>query len=108
MGSPRFVIAAALGVALLLAAVPASAHVDLAETGVAGTSQVLDFTVGHGCAGADTVRVEIRLPAEVTTARALPWEFGEGQVVTNAAGIPVAVVWTKPTALMSDIEFYTV
>lgn len=100
--------AASLGCALLLFfAETAHAHVDLAEAGIAGANQVLDFTVGHGCSGADTVAIEIRLPTEITSVRGLPWEFGDAVVLRNESDTPVAVRWTKLVSLPRDDAFYT-
>jgi uncharacterized protein YcnI len=86
----------------------AAAHVELSERGQAGQRQVLDFTVGHGCEGADTVGVEIRIPEGITSVRAIPWEFGEAEVVTDDAGLPIAVRWTKSSTRPVDDQFYTV
>jgi uncharacterized protein YcnI len=107
----KVALTAATVLATCLSLVPAnraSAHVDLEELGFAGERQILDFTVGHGCSGSDTVSLEVRLPAEITSVRALPWAFGNADVLTNDADIPVAVVWTKPAARMADDQFYTV
>lgn len=105
----RRVAVAAVGCAVLLSFPEAArAHVDLVEVGVAGANQVLDFTVGHGCAGADTVAVEIHLPAEITSVRGLPWEFGDAEVVRNASDVPIAVRWTKLASLPRDDGYYVV
>ncbi|MBX3269561.1 MAG: DUF1775 domain-containing protein [Sandaracinaceae bacterium] len=94
--------------ALLLGSGTAMAHIDLTAPGIAGSRQILDFEVGHGCAGSDTVRIEIRLPTEITSVRAVPWQFGEAEVLRNAADVPVAVVWTKTSATPRDEQLYTV
>lgn len=59
-----------LAVAALSAQAPAQAHVvlDLAEA-PAASYQRIAFRVGHGCAGAATTGVEVRLPEGVVAAR---------------------------------------
>lgn len=100
----------ALPLATMLAAPMAWAHLSLAGPVYANTSQVLTFGVGHGCEGADTYRVEVRIPAGVTSVRALPSSFGNGIVQTNEAGDVTAVIWTKPVAdvLPGDTQYYQV
>jgi uncharacterized protein YcnI len=101
----RLVLPAACG--LLSFVSPALAHVSVAGPGFANQSQVLTFSVGHGCSGADTVRVEVNIPEEVTTVRALPAvDFGEAEVVTNDAKLVTSVVWSKPTPRAADDHFY--
>ena len=64
-------IAAALGGAML--ACPATAHVTLDPPQAAAGSYVRTaIRVPHGCAGAATRQVTIRLPDEVTSARPMP------------------------------------
>jgi uncharacterized protein YcnI len=95
-----------VGCALALSASNAAAHVSLGEVGLAGQRQVLDFRVGHGCSGADTLRVEVRLPPEITSVRAMPWAFGAAEVVTDAGGVPTAVIWSKTTVRPQDDQYY--
>lgn len=105
----RLHIACALASSLgFLVSPSVSAHVGLGEVGFAGQRQVLDFTVGHGCEGADTVSVEVRLPPEITSVRAVPWAFGHAEVMKDEADIPIAVIWTKADAADFDDHFYTV
>ena len=85
----------------------ATAHVDVVGPAFAGERQILTFTVGHGCTGADTVAVSVALPEEVTTMRALTGPFGEPQVTTSSAGVPLAVGWAKANARAGDDQFYT-
>ena len=85
------------------------AHVSLTSgPGYANQSQILTFGVGHGCAGADTVRVEVSIPKEVTTVRALPNAWGEPQVKTDDAGLVTSVVWSKDKAREKDDAYYQV
>ena len=89
-------------------AIPGSsfAHVSLAGTGSAGQQQVLNFGVGHGCEGADTIRVEIAIPPEVTAVRPLPSAFGEATLQADDAGVVTAVSWSKSEARPLDDQFY--
>jgi uncharacterized protein YcnI len=99
--------AALLAGASLLFTQSAFAHVSLAGPGVAGTSQVLTFSVGHGCEGLDTASVEVTIPKEVVTVRAVPAVFGDAEVITDDAGIVTAVKWTKVgKAHAKDDQFY--
>jgi uncharacterized protein YcnI len=83
------------------------AHVSLAGPGYANQSQVLTFSVGHGCEGADTVRVEVQIPKEVTSVRGAPTAFGDTKLVTDDAGTVTSVVWSKDKARPADDFFYT-
>ena len=98
--------AALAGGAVLLAAAGASAHVSIPGPAFAGTNQILTFNVGHGCEGADTLRVEIQIPPEVTAVRGLPSFFGYADVKTNEAGVVTSVVFTKDTVRPADDQFY--
>jgi uncharacterized protein YcnI len=100
-------VPAALAAAAALA-IPATsfAHVSLTGTGNAGQQQVLTFNVGHGCEGADTVGIEIAIPAEVTAVRAMPSAFGEATLQADDAGIVTAISWSKAEARPLDDQFY--
>jgi len=99
-----------LAAAVLLWTAPALAHVGLHGPVFANTTQVLTFTVGHGCDGADTSKVEIRIPAGVTSIRALPGAFGNGVVTKDESGAVTAITWTRAAAdvLADDSQFYEV
>jgi uncharacterized protein YcnI len=84
----------------------ASAHVSMAGPGFAGQTQVLNFSIGHGCEGADTFRLEVAIPTEVTSVRGLPSAFGDAEVKTDDTGAAVAVIWTKPNVRPKDDQFY--
>jgi uncharacterized protein YcnI len=61
---------ATAAIALSLAA-PAGAHVTATpSTAVAGASTVLTFSVGHGCEGSPTTRIEIQVPESVLSVTA--------------------------------------
>jgi periplasmic copper chaperone A len=101
----RSLQAIAVSAALALP-VPAFAHVSVASPAFAGSSQVLDFSVGHGCAGADTIGIRVLFPEDVASMRALPGPFGEPVVETSSAGTPLAVAWSKATARAADDQYY--
>ena len=83
------------------------AHASLSSgPGFANQNQVLTFGVGHGCAGADTVRIEVGIPKEVTSIRALPSAWGEPQLKLDDAGIVTTVVWSKDKARAKDDSYY--
>ncbi|HYQ01554.1 MAG TPA: YcnI family protein [Polyangiaceae bacterium] len=87
----------------------AQAHVSIASgPAFAKTSQEVAFGVGHGCAGADTVRVQIDIPAGVTSVRPETSDFGQVDVETDAGGSVVSVTWTKADAnvLDADTQYY--
>lgn len=100
-----------LAAAALAAAVPAAAlaHVSISSgAATAGATQLISFGVGHGCAGADTYRLRIEIPAGVTSVRPLANAFGRATVEKDAAGTVVAVVWQKADAdlLEADLAYY--
>jgi uncharacterized protein YcnI len=94
-----------------VAAAPAVAHAHVSITsgpGFANTTQEVTFGVGHGCAGADTYKVRVEIPADVLSVRALRSDFGKPTVEKDAAGTITAVSWQKPDAdaLESDLAYY--
>jgi uncharacterized protein YcnI len=66
------------------------------------------FGVGHGCAGADTTRVRVEIPAGVLSVRPLRSDFGKPAIEKDAAGTITAVSWQKPDAdaLDADLAYY--
>ena len=95
-------------VALFTPAV-AYAHVSVASgPALANLTQEVTFGVGHGCAGADTIKVDIQIPEGVTSIRPETSDFGQVDVMTDAAGIITSVSWTKPEAavLAADTQYY--
>jgi uncharacterized protein YcnI len=96
--------------AAALASLPglAFAHVSLAGPGFAGQSQMLTFSIGHGCAGADTVSLEVAIPKDVASVRAMQGAFDEVTVNADDAGLVTSVVWTKNDAREADDQFYQV
>lgn len=99
-------VLSALVVSLWSAA--AFAHVTIAGPVFANKSQQITFEVGHGCAGADTYQIEVRIPEGVSAVRALPSAFGNGIVNKDEAGTVTSVVWTKSDddVLPGDTQFY--
>jgi uncharacterized protein YcnI len=98
----------ALGVAVALPGV-ARAHVSIASgPGFANTTQEITFGVGHGCAGADTYRVRIEIPADVLSVRPMRSDFGKVSVEKDTAGTITAVSWQKADAdaLDADLAYY--
>ena len=87
----------------------AAAHISVASgPGFANTTQEITFGVGHGCAGADTYRVRVEIPAGVTSVRPLRSDFGKVSVEKDAAGTITAVSWQKADAdaLDADLAYY--
>jgi len=87
----------------------AQAHVSIASgPAFANVSQEVAFGVGHGCAGADTVRVQVEIPAGVSSVRPEPSDFGQVDVETDATGAVVSVTWTKSdeNVLDADTQYY--
>jgi periplasmic copper chaperone A len=100
-----FVLAVA-SCSLLSLAATARAHVSVSGPAFAGKSQVLTFGVGHGCEGADTFRVEVAIPEQVTVVRALPSAWGEAVLTRNDADIVTGVTWTKSDVRDADDQYY--
>jgi len=60
-------------VAAMLAVPAALAHVSPTQsTAAAGSSAIIGFTIGHGCAASPTRQVTIQIPAGVTSAKPQP------------------------------------
>ena len=98
----------ALGAAVALPGV-ARAHISIASgPGFANTTQEITFGVGHGCAGADTYRVRIEIPADVLSVRPMRSDFGKVSVEKDTAGTITAVNWQKAEAdaLDADLAYY--
>lgn len=98
----------ALGSAALLLSSTALAHVSVSGPGIADSSQVLTFGVGHGCEGSDTVAIEISIPEEVTVTRGLvgPDGFGQPVITKNDAEAVTKVSWSKTDAEAGDDNYY--
>lgn len=99
---------ATLALASLCIASVAEAHVSIASgPAQANKSQKITFGVGHGCDGADTVKVRVEIPAGVSSVRVFHSDFGKPTIEGTAAAV-TAVVWTKDAAelLGEDYGYY--
>ncbi len=93
----------------LLASTAAYAHIEVGSgAAVANATNEVVFKVGHGCAGADTYKVTIDIPAGVTSVRPMRSDFGKPSVTKDAMGVVTSVTWQKPDteALDTDLAFY--
>src|SRR3954453_5347611 len=83
----------------------AHAHIEVAS-GVAfsNTTQEVTFGVGHGCAGNETYKVTVDIPAGVTSVRAETSDFGKATVQKDMAGNIVSVTWQKALADALDAD----
>ena len=84
-------------------------HVSIASgPAFAGSTGIVVFAVGHGCEGHDTYRVDVEIPAGVTSVRPETSGFGQVDVTTDDAGTIVMVSFQKPddAVLESDTQFY--
>ncbi len=100
---------ALLGAALSLVSAPSLAHVSIVSgPAQANATQRVTFGVGHGCDGADTLRVRVEIPQAVLSLRAENSELGPVSVETNDAGLVSAVTWEKPveSLLPFDTGYY--
>ena len=102
----RVRLAALSSSATLLLASTAFAHVSVTPLGYAKQNQVLTFGVGHGCEGADTYKIEVSIPKEVTSLRALPSTFGDYEIKADDAGVVTGVVWTKAAKVRAKDDSY--
>lgn len=84
----------------------ADAHVSVAGPGFAGQNQILVFSIGHGCEGADSYKLSVAIPKEVTSVRGMPNAWGDADVQTDDTGAVTAVVWTKQTVRPRDDQYY--
>ena len=97
------------GLSVALIPIVARAHVSIASgPGFANATQEIAFGVGHGCAGADTYKVRVQIPADVLSVRPLRSDFGKVSVEKDTAGAITAVSWQKADAdaLDADIAYY--
>ncbi|WP_375760784.1 YcnI family protein [Corallococcus exercitus] len=74
----------------------------------AGATFEADFTVSHGCDGADTYKMRVEIPEGVTGVRPVDSVFGKAEVEKDAAGNVKAVTWTRPTGEVkaADTHFF--
>lgn len=101
----RFLSGASLA-ALLLAATPALAHVELeTDKAPAGGSFKLVFMVPHGCAGSATVGLRVRIPDGVIKAKPMPKYGWTLTTVAEKLATPVDYYGTKLTEDVREIDW---
>jgi len=99
-----FLRAATAATFLVLTAGVARAHVSITSgPAAASKSQKITFGVGHGCDGADTLRVRVEIPAGLSSVRALASDFGKPSIEGTPAAV-TAVVWQKPVSELQDAD----
>jgi periplasmic copper chaperone A len=85
----------------------AEAHVSISSgPAAANKSQIITFSVGHGCTDAalkklDTVKIRVAIPAGVTSVRPLFSDFGRPTLIKNGATL-THVEWTKAAGDLLD------
>jgi uncharacterized protein YcnI len=98
-----------VGAALFLPTL-ASAHNGIKSgNAVANKSQEVVFGIGHGCEGADTVKIVVEVPPGVTSVRPMPGDFGKVSVEKDDTGAVKTVTWQKRDGdvFEADIAYYT-
>lgn len=103
----RFVSAVVFTTAMLAASL-AEAHVSIVSGPAASAkSQKITFGVGHGCEGADTVKIRVEIPAGISGVRPLASDFGKPKVEKTGENV-TAVTWEKPAADLQDgdVQYY--
>jgi periplasmic copper chaperone A len=98
--------AGVVGSIVLMSSAVGMAHISTRGPAFAGTNQILTFGVGHGCEGADTFRVAVQIPEEVTAVRALPSAWGEAVLAKDDAGSVTSVTWAKTDVRPADDQYY--
>jgi uncharacterized protein YcnI len=84
----------AAALAALLAVSPSSAHITLQPAeAAAGGSFIATFRVPHGCDGAPTVRLAVRVPDEILTAKPRP-KPGWTLATAKEGGVVREVTWS--------------
>ncbi|MBX3220747.1 MAG: DUF1775 domain-containing protein, partial [Labilithrix sp.] len=84
------------------------AHVSISAPALGTGSQEVTFGVGHGCAGSDTYRVTVEIPAGVTSVRPMTSDFGKFTTTKDGSGNVTTVTWQKDdaNALDDDSAYY--
>lgn len=105
----RSIASLLVGTAVALSPLVGGAHVGVASgPGFADTSQLVTFSVGHGCDGADTLSVEIEIPEGVLSVRPEDGSLGMASLTRNDAGDVTTVKWEKieSNVLDNDDNYY--
>ena len=96
-------VAAAALAALVLSAVPASAHVTLvASSTAAGATAVLRMEVPHGCEGSATTEVAVRTPDTVTDVEAE--DTGRWDAQVTADGVTFRTDEPVPDGMRDEVS----
>jgi hypothetical protein len=99
----------ALSALVCLTPALARAHVSITSgPAIANKTQEVTFGVGHGCAGADTYRIEIQIPPGVTSLRPMTSDFGPVEIMTGDDGAVLMIAWQKPEdeLVAADTQYY--
>lgn len=92
------------------------AHVSVVSApAIANKSGIVELAVPHGCtvgeSHLDTVRIEVTLPASLTSIRPVYGELGNATISTETleSGVVTKLTWSKPTgtALDGDTHYYS-
>lgn len=89
----------------------AQAHVSvISPPAMVGTTSTVELGVGHGCEDKDVARVEVVIPAEMTSIRPRDALFGPATFEKDDTGRITKIIWTKPqgAVLPADTHYYTV
>lgn len=95
----------------------AQAHVSVVGApAIANKSGIVELAIPHGCtvgeAHLDTVRVEVTVPASLTSLRPVYGDLGNVSISSEGSGASAVtrLVWSKPTgsALNGDTHYYSV
>jgi uncharacterized protein YcnI len=89
---------------LLLASGTAVAHphIDSGPVQANRSGELVTFGISHGCSGKDTVKVEVSIPAGVSSVRGLYGPFGAPKVVKDGSNNVTLVTWEKATYEAGD------
>jgi len=104
----RLICAALFGISLVATATVAEAHVSIVSgSAVTAKSQKITFGVGHGCDGADTVKIRVEIPAGISGVRPLASDFATPSVEKTGDNV-TAVTWDKPAEALQDgdVQYY--
>ncbi len=101
----RFLPAASFA-AVLTAAAPAVAHVELqADTAPAGSSYKAVLMVPHGCAGSPTTGLRVQIPAGVIEAKPMPKPGWTITLKTGPLAQPVETEGARLTRTVTEIDW---
>jgi len=100
------ILCVASAAAVLLAAAPAVAHVELQDDKApAGSSYKAVLMVPHGCAGAATVGLRVQIPDGVIAAKPMPKPGWKIAIKTGPLNPPVESEGMKITETVKEIDW---